>query len=243
MVSIFLKCFSTFLMLIWVLPAHGQFRVPDTQFDAGLEEAESYPTRSLLGKFNIKLNELAIGPYTGTWQNRKSSRRGGFLMRNNRKTSTAITLESEQHGVWAMFCSGELKGFDFGGISFDSENEFDYQCVMEQDADRVIMRVLPYKKPKFYVGQPQEDRQVEISNNDGLIMEGESIHALEGTRRTTTKPAGYHIWKDDELIGGTGRRDKNQLILANAPTDSENHIVFMVGLGLHFFTQNDLSRK
>ncbi|MEE2784110.1 MAG: hypothetical protein VYE04_12155 [Pseudomonadota bacterium] len=237
------KTIISLMILISALPTLALFRVPDTAFDPSLNNAVSYETKSLLMKFNYKTNKLAIGPYTGTWKNRKSSRRGGLLMRNDRKTSTEITLQSEAHGRWNMFCSGSLKGFEFAGVSFDRDNKFDYQCVMEQDATRVVLRVHPYAKPKFSIGEPQENRRVDITSSDGKKMLGTSIHSLVGTNRTTKKPAGYHISEEGQVIGGLGRRDKSQAILVADNTGASANIVFMSALGLQFFINNDLTRK
>ena len=114
---------------------------------------------------------------------------------------------------------------------------------MEQDATRVVLRVHPYAKPKFSIGEPQENRRVDITSSDGKKMLGTSIHSLVGTNRTTKKPAGYHISEEGQVIGGLGRRDKSQAILVADNTGASANIVFMSALGLQFFINNDLTRK
>ena len=96
---------TAFALLIFTSTSHAFFKVPDTDFGApkGLEMV-GYETKSLLMKFNYKTQDLGIGPYSGTWKNRKSS--GGFLVFDKRKTSTDITLEHDTYGTWTMFCSG-----------------------------------------------------------------------------------------------------------------------------------------
>ena len=220
---------------------HTFFKVPDTDFGDELgADYTSYETKSLLKKFNYKTNDLNIGPYTGTWKNRKSS--SGFLMFDKRKTSTDVVLRHDKYGTWMMFCSGMLKGLSFGGFSFDRNNDADYQCVMQKDDQTVRFEILPYKKPKFSLGPPKEERSVRIFLPDGSTMTAESVHDLQGTKRETKPPAGYKIKKDQRMVAGVGRYQKKQAILIapEVKQSPEAHYAFMVGLGLQFFINNRL---
>ena len=83
-------------------------QVPDTDFGTQDDlQMIGYETKSLLMKFNYKTQELDIGPYGGTWKNRKSS--SGFLVFDKRKTSTDITLEHKIYGTWTMFLFGHAQ--------------------------------------------------------------------------------------------------------------------------------------
>ncbi|HBK19521.1 MAG: hypothetical protein CBC94_001765 [Gammaproteobacteria bacterium TMED134] len=223
------------------MPATAFLKVPDTVFDKQLDSAVAYETRSLLMKFNYRTNSLAIGPYTGTWKNRKSS--GGFLIGRKRKTSTDIVLEHEQHGTWEMFCSGMVKGIKIWGVSFDRTNKVDYQCVMRQGERQVLMQVLPFKQPRISFGPPKENRTVNITLPSGDVWTAASVHALKKSRREALKPVGFEISQGDRVLGGLGRRDKKPVILLNSPADQteDAHLTFMSALGLQFFMNNDLS--
>lgn len=232
-----------FALLVATSTSQAFFKVPDTDFGAPESlNLVGYETKSLLMKFNYKTQKLNIGPYTGTWKNRKSS--GGFLVFDKRKTSTDITLVHDSHGTWTMFCSGMLKGLSFGGVSFDRNNKIDYQCVMQQGDNTVRLEVLPYKKPKFAMGPPKEQRTVNIYLPDGSKMTAQSVHEFKGTRRTSPMPAGYKILKDGQMIGGLGRQDKTQAILISSDVlaQPDEHYVFMTGLALQFFTNNRLEK-
>ena len=67
----------------WILD-----KVPDTDFGIDFTDPTAYETDSLLMKWNLKTNDLSIGPYTGTWKNRKRSSK--FLAFGDRKSSTDI---------------------------------------------------------------------------------------------------------------------------------------------------------
>lgn len=232
-----------FALFIFSSASHALFKVPDTDFGApGDLQMIGYETKSLLMKFNYKTQELDIGPYGGTWKNRKSS--SGFLGFDKRKTSTDITLEHKIYGTWTMFCSGMLKGLSFGGVSFDRNNKIDYQCVMQRDDDTARLEILPYKKPKFAMGPPKEERSVNIFLPDGSKMTAQSVHEFKDSRRTSPRPAGYKILKDGRLVGGLGRQDQAQAILIRTDLlqTPDEHFVFMTGLALQFFTNNRLEK-
>ena len=234
---------TAFALLIIASTSHAFFKVPDTDFGApkGLEMV-GYETKSLLMKFNYKTQDLGIGYYSGTWKNRKSS--GGFLVFDKRKTSTDITLEHDTYGTWTMFCSGMLKGLSFGGVSFDRNNKIDYQCVMQSGDDTARLEILPYKKPKFSMGPPKEERTVNIFLPDGSKMTAQSVHDFKDSRRSSPRPSGYKILKDGKIVGGLGRQDKTQAILISEDLlqDPTEHFVFMTGLALQFFTNNRLEK-
>jgi hypothetical protein len=221
------------------MPAMAFFKVPDTDFENTFNGAVTYDTKSLLMKFNYKTNDLKIGPYTGTWKNRKSSSK--FLMFGKQKTSTDITLVHDTYGTWTMFCSGALKKFSIYGVSFDRQNEIDYQCVMQSGEKTVVLVVLPYKKPKFSLGPPIENRKVLITLPDNREMQGASLHRGVGNKRENPTPVGYKISNENKFVGGIGRFEKKNVILVSADVANtpDEHFVFMSGLGLWFFGQND----
>ena len=231
-------------ILFWIslvvsIPAFSLFNVPDTDFEENFSEAVTYDTKSLLIKFNYKTNHLRIGPYTGTWKNRKS--RGKVLMFGKRKTSTEITLEHDTYGTWSMLCSGILKEFEIYGFSFDRKNEIDYQCVMRSGGKEALLVVLPFQKPKFSMGPPVEKRKVKITLPDGREIQAVSLHRSIGHKRTYPKPIGYKIIKENETIGAIGRFEKKNVILVSEKVvnTAEGHLAFMSGLGLWFFGHND----
>ena len=239
MKKIYINTVLFWISLIITIPAFAFFKIPDTDFEANFSEAITYDTKSLLMKFNYKTNDLKIGPYTGTWKNRKSSSK--FLMFGKRKTSTEINLVHEVYGTWSMFCSGILKEFEIYGFSFDRQNEIDYQCLMRNEEQEAVLIVLPFKKPKFSMGPPVENRQVEITLPDGREIQAESLHKGVGNKRSHPKPVGYKIVDEGRVVGGIGRFEKKNVILIGheiADTD-DAHLVFMSGLGLWFFQHND----
>ena len=214
-------------------------RMPDTDFGTNFSEAVTYETNSLLMKFNLKTNDLNIGPYSGTWKNRKSSSK--FMMFGKRKTSTDITLIHDTYGTWTIFCSGLVKEFELFGFSTDRENEIDYQCVMQSGEQMAVLEVFPYKKPKFLLGEPIQNRKALITLPDGRELHAVSLHRLVGNKREYPQSVGYTIKNKDKSIGGLGRFGKKNVILISSDVAStaDEHFVFMSGLGLWFFGHND----
>ena len=215
------------------------FKIPDTDFGIAFSDAIVYETDSLLMKFNLKTNDLNIGPYAGTWKNRKSSSK--FLAFGKRKTSTDIVLVHNNHGTWNIFCSGQIKEFDLGGFSFDREGDFDYKCIMQNGEKMVSLTVMPYKKPKFAMGEPIQNRDVFITLPDGRELEASSIHRTVGYKREFPGPVGFVIKSSNDILGGLGRFNKKNAILlsSDAITTENEHYVFMSALGLWFFNYND----
>lgn len=215
------------------------FKIPDTDFGVAFSNATEYETDSLLMKFNLKTNDLNIGPYTGTWKNRKSSSK--FLAFGKRKTSTDIVLFHNNHGTWNIFCSGQVKEFDLAGLSFDRESDFDYKCIMQSVEKMVSLTVMPYKKPKFAIGEPIQNRNVSIILPDGRELEASSIHRTVGYKREFPNPVGFVIKSNDDVLGGIGRFDKKNVILLSSDviTTEDEHYVFMSAIGLWFFNYND----
>ena len=215
------------------------FKIPDTDFGVDFSDAKAYETDSLLKKFNLKTNNLNIGPYTGTWKNRKSNTK--FLAFGKRKTSTDIVLVHNDHGTWNIFCSGQVKEFDLAGFSFDREGDFDYKCIMQSGEKMVSLTVMPYKKPKFAIGEPIQNRSVSIILPDGLELMASSIHRTVGYKREFPAPVGFLIKSSDDILGGLGRFNKRNVILlsSDAITTENEHYVFMSALGLWFFNYND----
>lgn len=215
------------------------FKVPDTNFEEDFTNAKVYETDSLLMKFNLKTNNLKIGEYYGTWKNRKSNSK--FLMLGNRKSSTDIVLIHENHGTWNILCSGQVKEFDLAGLSFDREGDFDYKCVMQSDNKIVNLLVMPYKKPKFAIGEPIQYRDVLITLPDGRQLQASSIHRAVGYNREFPSPNGFIINHNDKTYGGLGRYKKKNVIFLSSDIESaeDEHYVFMSALGLWFFRYND----
>jgi len=239
MLKKYIICILSWFSLIVTISAFALFKIPDTDFGVNFNEAVTYDTKSLLMKFNYKTNDLKMGPYTGTWKNRKASSK--FLMFGKRKTSTEITLVHEAYGTWFMFCSGILKEFEIYGFSFDRQNEIDYQCLMRSGEKEAVLIVLPFQKPKFSMGPPVENRQVKITLPDGREIKAVSLHKTVGHKRSHPKPVGYKIVNQGKAIGGIGRLEKKNVILIGdeiADTD-DAHLAFMSGLGLWFFQHND----
>ena len=218
----------------WILD-----KVPDTDFGTDFTDVTAYETDSLLMKWNLKTNDLSIGPYTGTWKNRKRSSK--FLAFGSRKSSTDIVLVHDNHGTWNILCSGQVKEFDLAGLSFDREGEFDYKCVMQSGDKVATLLVMPYKKPKFLIGEPIQNRDVLIALPDGRELEASSIHRTVGNKRENPSPVGFTIKSNDNILGGLGRLGKkNVILLSSDVVSSENeHYVFMSALGLWFFNYND----
>ena len=214
-------------------------KIPDADFGIDFTDAKAYKTDSMLMKFNLKTNDLSIGPYTGTWKNRKSSSK--FLAFGKRKSSTDIVLVHDNHGTWNLLCSGQIKEFDLAGLSFDREGDYDYKCVMQSGEKMVTLLVAPYKKPKFLIGEPIQNRDVFISLPDGRELEASSIHRTVGNKRELPDPIGFTIKSKDNIIGGLGRFGKNNAILlsSNITSTEDEHYVFMSALGLWFFKYND----
>ena len=215
-------------------------KIPDTDFGANFSEAITYQTDSLLMKFNYKKNDLDIGPYSGTWKNRKSS--SSFMMFGKRKTSTDITLIHDIYGTWTIFCSGLVKEFELFGFSTDRENEIDYQCVMQSGEQMAVLEVYHYKKPKFLLGEPIQNRKVLIKLPEGRELQAVSLHRGAGNKREYPKPIGYTIKNKDKVVGGLGRFGKENVILiaSDVANTVDEHFVFMSGLGLWFFRHNDV---
>ena len=228
-------------LLAFAAPALAafKFKVPDTDFGTNFSEAVTYETNSLLMKFNYKTNDLNIGPYSGTWKNRKSSSK--FMMFGKRKTSTEITLIHDTYGTWTMFCSGQVKELEVYGFSFDRKNAIDYQCVMQSGEKMAALAVLPYKKPKFSLGEPIQNREALITLPDGRELQAKSLHRGVGKKREYPKSVGYTIKNKDKAVGGLGRFGKKNVILVSSDVAStaDEHFVFMSGLGLWFFGHND----
>ena len=214
-------------------------KIPDTDFGTNFSEAITYNTNSLLMKFNYKNNDLNIGPYSGTWKNRKSS--SSFMIFGKRKTSTDITLIHNTYGTWTIFCSGLVKELELYGISFDRENEIDYHCVMQSGEKKAVLEVLPYKKPKLFVGEPIQNRKVRITLPDGRELQAVSLHRGVGNKREYPKSIGYTIKNKGKVVGGLGRFGKENVILisSDVANTEDEHFVFMSGLGLWFFAHND----
>ena len=231
-------------VIFWIaltsaVPALAFFKVPDTDFGANFSDAEAYETNSLLMKFNYKTNDLNIGPYSGTWKNRKSSSK--FMIFGKRKSSTEITLVHDTYGTWTLFCSGQVKELEVYGFSFDRQNAIDYQCVMQSGEKMAVLAVLPYKKPKFSLGEPIQNRKALITLPDGRELQAVSLHRGVGNKREFPKAIGYTIRNKDKAVGGLGRFEKKNVILVNAGAEStaDEHFVFMSALGLWFFGHND----
>jgi hypothetical protein len=214
-------------------------KIPDTDFGIDFTDVTAYETDSLLMKFNLKTNDLSIGPYTGTWKNRKRSSK--FLAFGKRKSSTDIVLVHDNHGTWNILCSGQVKEFDLAGLSFDREGEFDYKCVMQNGEKMATLLVMPYKKPKFLIGEPIQNRDVFIVLPDGRELDASSIHRTVGNNRELPNPVGFAIKSNDNTLGGLGRLDKKNVILLSSEVISTEyeHYVFMSALGLWFFKYND----
>lgn len=236
-------------ILFWVsltatLPATAFFKVADTDFEEDFAGATTYPTKSLLMKFNYKTQDLNIGPYTGTWKNRKSS--SSFMGFGKSKTSTDITLVHDTYGTWTIFCSGVKKEItNQYGMTFERQGAIDYQCVMQSDEQTAVLVVLPFKKPKFSLGPPIENRKVIITLPDGRELQGSSLHRVVGKKRENPKPLGYKISDGAEALGAIGWFEKEKVILvdpdvANTP---DEHLLFMSGLSLAFFSKNDTDSK
>ena len=232
-------------ILFWVsltatLPATAFFKVSDTDFEEDFLGATTYPTKSLLMKFNYKTQDLNIGPYTGTWKNRKSS--SSFMGFGKSKTSTDITLVHDTYGTWTIFCSGIKKEItNQYGMTFERQGAIDYQCVMQSGEQTAVLVVLPFKKPKFSMGPPVENRKVIITLPDGRELQGSSLHRVVGSKRENPKPLGYKISDGAEALGAIGWFEKKKVILvdpdvANTP---DEHFIFMSGLSLSFFSKND----
>ncbi len=230
------------ILLSFSEPAHALpfgIKIPDTDFGVDFKDATAYDTNSLLMKFNLKTNDLNIGPYSGTWKNRKSSSK--FLVFGKRKTSTDIVLVHDDYGTWNIFCSGQVKEFDLGGLSFDREGEFDYKCIMQSGEKMISLLVMPYKKPKFSIGEPIQNRDVFIDLPDGKEFQASSIHRTVGNKRQLPSPVGFNLKNNGKVIGGLGRfSEKNAILLSSDIVGTEDeHYVFMSALGLWFFRNND----
>jgi hypothetical protein len=234
------------ILLSFSEPAHALpfgIKIPDTDFGVDFTDATAYDTKSLLMKFNFKTNDLNIGPYSGTWKNRKSSSK--FLVFGKRKTSTDILLVHDDYGTWNIFCSGQVKEFDLGGFSFDREGEFDYKCIMQSGEKMISLVVMPYKKPKFAIGEPIQNRDVFIDLPDGQEFQASSIHRTIGNKREYPSPVGFNLKNNGKVIGGLGRfsedgQAKNAILLSSDVVGTEDeHYVFMSALGLWFFRNND----
>ncbi len=221
------------------LPEWITDKIPDTDFGMDFTDSTAYETDSLLMKFNLKTNDLSIGPYTGTWKNRKRSSK--FLAFGKRKSSTDIVLVHDNHGTWNILCSGQVKEFDLAGLSFDREGEFDYKCVMQSGEKMATLLVMPYKKPKFHIGEPIQNRDVIIALPDDSKLNASSIHRTIGNKRELPNPVGFVIKSNDKTLGGLGRLDKKNVILLSSEVVSAEyeHYVFMSSLGLWFFNYND----
>ena len=229
------------ILLSFSEPAHALFgiKIPDTDFGVDFTDATTFDTNSLLMKFNLKTNDLNIGPYSGTWKNRKSSSK--FLVFGKRKTSTDIVLVHDDYGTWNIFCSGQVKEFDLAGFSFDREGEFDYKCIMKSGEKMISLLVMPYKKPKFAIGEPIQNRDVSIALPDGREFQASSIHRTVGNKRELPSPVGFNLKNNGKVIGGLGRfSEKNVILLSSDVLGTEDeHYVFMSALGLWFFRNND----
>ena len=232
-------------ILFWVsltttLPATAFFKVSDTDFEEDFAGATTYPTKSLLMKFNYKTQDLNIGPYTGTWKNRKSS--SSFMGFGKSKTTTEITLVHDTHGTWSIFCSGIKKEItNQFGMTFERQGAIDYQCVMQSGEQTAVLVVLPFKKPKFSMGPPVENRKVIITLPDGREMQGSSLHSVVGNKRKNPKPLGYKISDGAETLGAIGWFEKERVILVDpeVTNTADEHLIFMSGLSLAFFSKND----
>tara|TARA_B110000879_G_C11066444_1_gene468853 strand:+ start:92 stop:877 length:786 start_codon:yes stop_codon:yes gene_type:complete len=237
--AILFSIFLSFSELSHAIPDWLSDKIPDTDFRVDFTDATAYETDSLLMKFNLKTNDLSIGPYTGTWKNRKRSSK--FLAFGNRKSSTDIVLVHDKYGTWNILCSGQVKEFDLAGLSFDREGEFDYKCVMQSGDKMATLLVMPYKKPKFLIGEPIQNRDVLIALPDGRELEASSIHRTVGNKRELPSPVGFAIKSNDNTLGGLGRLGKKNVILLSSDVVStqHEHYVFMSALGLWFFKYND----
>jgi hypothetical protein len=237
--TILFSILFSFSELSYALPDWISDKIPDTDFGVDFNDATAYETDSLLMKFNLKTNDLSIGPYTGTWKNRKSSSK--FLAFGKRKSSTDIVLVHDNYGTWNIFCSGQVKEFNLAGFSFDREGEFDYKCIMQSDEKIASLTVMPYKQPKFAIGEPIQNRDVFITLPGESELEASSIHRTVSTKRELPSPVGFAIKSNNNTLGGVGRLDKKNVILLSSDviaTENE-HYVFMSALGLWFFRNND----
>lgn len=237
--AILFSILFSFSELSHAIPDWISDKIPDTDFGINFTDAKAYETDSLLMKFNLKTNDLSIGPYTGTWKNRKRSSK--FLAFGNRKSSTDIVLAHDNHGTWNILCSGQVKEFDLAGLSFDRESEFDYKCVMQSGEKMATLLVMPYKKPKFLIGEPIQNRDVFITLPDGRELDASSVHRTIGNKREAPSPVGFAIKSNDNILGGLGRLGKKNVILLSQDviTTKDEHYVFMSALGLWFFKYND----
>ena len=232
------------LSLTIASPAMAFFKVQNTDFQADFSGATAYETKSLLMKFNYKTQALTIGPYTGTWKNRKSSSK--FMGFGKTKSSTDITLIHDTYGTWTIFCSGVLKEFTNSyGMTSGRQGAIDYQCVMQSGEQTAVLVVLPFKKPKFSLGPPVENRKVIITLPDGKELQGTSLHTVVGKKRKNPKPIGYKISNGAVAVGGMGFYDKKKAIVVAADVvgTADEHFVFMAGLGLEFFGKNDVKSQ
>ena len=232
-------------ILFWVsltttLPATAFFKVSDTDFEEDFAGATTYPTKSLLMKFNYKTQDLNIGPYTGTWKNRKSS--SSFMGFGKSKSSTEITLVHETYGTWSIFCSGVKKDITNQlWMKFERQGAIDYQCVMQSGEQTAVLVVLPFKQPKFSLGPPVENRKVIITLPDGRELQGSSLHRVVGNKRENPKPLGYKISDGAEALGAIGWFEKERVVLVDpdVANTADEHLIFMSGLTLAFFSKND----
>ena len=238
-IAILFSILFSFSELSHALPDWITDKIPDTDFGIDFTDATAYETDSLLMKFNLKTNDLSIGPYTGTWKNRKSSSK--FLAFGKRKSSTDIVLVHDSYGTWNILCSGQVKEFDLAGLSFDREGDYDYKCVMQSGDKMATLLVMPYKKPKFLIGEPIQNRDVFIVLPDDRELEASSIHRGIGNKREYPSPVGFAIKSNGNTLGGLGRLGKKNAILLSSEVVSTEyeHYVFMSALGLWFFRYND----
>ncbi|MAD91199.1 MAG: hypothetical protein CMQ54_00480 [Gammaproteobacteria bacterium] len=230
--------FSTLMMT--ALPAVAFFKVVNTDFEENFAGATTYPTKSLLMKFNYKTQDLNIGSYAGTWKNRKTS--SSFMGFGKKKTTTEITLENDAYGTWTIFCSGIKKEITNAfGMTYERQGAIDYQCIMQSGDQTAVLVVLPFKKPKFSMGPPVENRKVIISLPDGRELQGKSLHRAVGKKREYPKPLGYKISDGKNALGAIGMFEKEQVILVapNVANTPDEHLLFMSGLSLAFFRKND----
>jgi len=213
-IAILFSILFSFSELSHALPDWITDKIPDTDFGIDFTDATAYETDSLLMKFNLKTNDLSIGPYTGTWKNRKSSSK--FLAFGKRKSSTDIVLVHDNYGTWNILCSGQVKEFDLAGLSFDREGDYDYKCVMQSGDKMATLLVTPYKKPKFLIGEPIQNRDVFIALPDDRELEASSIHRGIGNKREYPSPVGFAIKSNGNTLGGLGRLGKKNVILLSS---------------------------
>jgi hypothetical protein len=213
-----------------------------TDFQADFSNATVFETSSLYswkGGWNNKNNDLSIGSYSGTWKNKKSEKtRFG---RTKGKMTTEILLNHDTYGSWLMSCSGNrITKKNSLGMQSGSQEPIDYQCLMQQGEQTAVLVLLPYKKPKFKLGPPIENRSLYITLPDGREFNGKSIHALVGKKKNYHKATGFKISDGSNVVGGVGV--KSIFVTADLAGNLDEHFIFMAGLGLEFFRKNDLSQ-